>query len=391
MAATQEHSTTAQVSVLYLAFELGASNWKLAMSPAFGQSPRWKTIDAGDLAKLRSEILSAKKRFGLDKDTPVRSCYEAGRDGFWVHRYLASIGIENLIVDSASIEVSRRKRRLKNDRLDGEKLLALLIRYHAGERRAWRVVRVPSVAEEDARHLHRELDQLKHERTTRINRLRGLLASQGIAIESVSRLAEAIPDLRTWDGKPLPAELQRRLMREWERLRSVNREIHDLTRERAQRIRQADPADAVEPVRQLLSLRGIGVNSSWLLVKEVFGWRQIENRRQLGSLAGLTPTPYQSGDSNREQGISKAGNRRLRAMMMEIAWGWLRYQPDSDLTQWFRLRFAAGTSRQRRIGIVALARKLLVALWRYVEAGEIPKGARTRTWQQGLVSHSGAA
>jgi transposase len=386
MAATQKHSTTAKTSVLYLAFELGASSWKLAMTTAFGQAPRWKTIDAGNLAKLQSEILNAKKRFGLDQAASVRTCYEAGRDGFWVHRYLTSVGIENLVVDSASIEVSRRKRRAKNDRLDGEKLLALLIRYHAGERRAWRVVRVPNVAEEDARHLHRELDQLKHERTTRINRLRGLLASQGIDIESLSRLAEAIPDLRTWNGKALPTELQRRLMREWERLRSVTREINDLSRERAQRIRRADPADTVEPVRQLLTLRGIGVNSSWLLSREVFGWREIQNRRQLGSLAGLTPTPYQSGDSNREQGISKAGNRRLRAMMMEIAWGWLRYQPDSDLSQWFQVRFARGNSRQRRIGIVALARKLLVALWRYLQAGEIPKGARTRTWQQALAA-----
>lgn len=384
MAATRGHSTPARTSVLYVALELSWSKWKVAMSPAFGQSPRWKTMKARDLATFQSELLKAKKRFGLDPATPVRSCYEAGRDGFWLHRYLSSIGVENLVVDSASIEVSRRARRAKSDRLDGEKLLALLMRYHAGERRAWRVVRVPTMTEEDARQLHRELDQLKHERTARINRLKGLLASQGLAVEAVSRLAQTLSELQTWNGKPLPVELQGRLMREWERLRSVEREIQNLSRERAQRVRRADPANRVEPVRQLITLRGIGVNSAWLLEKEVFGWRQIQNRRQLGSLAGLTPTPYQSGDSDREQGISKAGNRRLRTMMMEIAWGWLRYQPGSELSQWFQTRFGQGNSRRRRIGIVALARKLLVALWRYLEAGEIPKGARVRTWQEAI-------
>ena len=191
--------------------------------------------------------------------------------------------------------------------------------------------------------------------------------------------------MRTWDGQPVPVELRQRLLREHERWQLVDRQIKDLENERARRIRTSKE-ERVGKVRQLLRLRGIGANSAWLYVMEFFGWRQIRNRKQLAALAGLTPTPRQSGDSDHEQGISKAGNRRLRTMAVEIAWCWLQYQPGSALSRWYQQRFAKGSSRQRRIGIVALARKLLVALWRYLETGELPDGAESVAWKKGLLT-----
>jgi transposase len=191
--------------------------------------------------------------------------------------------------------------------------------------------------------------------------------------------------MRTWDGQAVPPEMQQRLLREHERWQLVDRQIKDLESERARRVRTSkDPC--MDKVRQLLRVRGIGANSAWLYVMEFFGWRRIRNRKQLASLAGLTPTPYRSGDSDHEQGISKAGNRRLRTMAVEIAWCWLRYQPNSALSKWYQKRFARGSSRQRRIGIVALARKLLVGLWRYLETGEVPDGAELVPWKKGLLS-----
>jgi transposase len=367
--------------VLYLAFELGWSEWKLAFTTGFGQAARLRSLGARNLAGLQEEIAAAKKRFGLPADAPVRSCYEAGRDGFWLHRYLTEHGIDNVIVDSASIEVNRRQRRVKNDRLDAEKLARMLMRYHNGETKVWGIVRVPGVMDEDQRQLHRDLLELKSERTQHINRIKGLLASVGVAVTVDAKFAERLPQLTIWNGTAVSAALQQRLLREFARWEFVDRQIKDVENERARKVRTGSE-ESIQKVRKLLELRGIGFNSAWLYVMEVFGWRQIRNRRELGALAGLTPTPYQSGDSDREQGISKAGNRRLRVMAVEIAWCWLRYQPHSQLSRWYQQRFALGKSRQRRIGIVALARKLLVALWRYVEHGVVPEGAETVPWRE---------
>ena len=330
------------------------------------------------------EIAKAKKRFHLADDAAVHSCYEAGRDGFWLHRFLESRGIANVVVDSSSIEVKRRGRRRKTDTLDAGKLLSMLIRWHQGERDVWSTVQVPGVVDEDRRQLHRDLLEMKAERTQHSNRIKGLLAGCGLAVASIdAKFPEVLAQLRTWDDQPAPSELQQRLVREHERWRLVDRQIKDLENERSRRIRHSDDG-AVAKVRQLVRLRGIGANSAWLYVMEFFGWRHIRNRKQLAALAGLTPTPYQSGDSDREQGISKAGNRRLRTMAVEIAWCWLHYQPGSALSQWYELRFAKGSSRQRRIGIVALARKLLIALWRYLETGAAPVGAEVVPWKAGL-------
>jgi transposase len=371
-------------AVLYVAFELSWNEWKLAFGTGPLDNPRLKSVGGRDTQALLREIAKAKKRVGLADDAPVHSCYEAGRDGFWLHRFLESEGINNVVVDSASIEVKRRRRQRKTDRLDAGKLLSMLIRWHQGERNVWSVVQVPSVADEDRRQLHRDLLELKAERTEHTNRIKGLLAGCGLALPNIdAKFAEVLAKLRTWDGQPVPPELQQRLLREHERWQLVDRQIKDLTNERARRIRTSTDKN-LDKVRQLLRLRGIGPNSAWLYVMEFFGWRRIRNRKQLAALAGLTPTPHQSGDSDHEQGISKAGNRRLRTMAVEIAWCWLQYQPGSDLSQWYQKRFAKGSSRQRRIGIVALARKLLVAIWRFLETGQVPAGAQTVAWKQGL-------
>ena len=381
MTATHSKVTT-RTDILYLAFELGEAEWKLAFTIGMGQKPRLRSMPARDLPRLQEEIAKAKKRFGLPVDAPVRSCYEAGRDGFWLHRHLAANGVDNGVVDSASIEVNRRQRRAKTDRLDAGKLLNLLLRYHGGERKVWSIVRVPSVGDEDARQLHRELQELKDERTEHSNRVKGLLVSQGLAAPEVNKqLADWLGKARWWDGSAVPAELHQRLLRELDRLPLLDRQIKELEDERRQRIRR-DETPHVDKVRALLALWGIGFNGAWLLVYELFAWRRFANRKQVGGCVGLTPTPYQSGDSHREQGISKAGNRRLRRLMVELAWCWLRWQPDSELSRWYQRRFGSGNGRSRKIGVVALARKLLIALWKYLEQGEVPAGARLASWQK---------
>ena len=305
----------------------------------------------------------------------VLSCYEAGRDGFWLHRHLISIGIENEVIDAASIEVSRRLRHVKTDRLDGERLLAKLIRHHTGEPGGWSVVRVPSVEEEDARRLHRELERLKREGLAHRTRVQSLLVTQGIKVRTKNVLRLRLGNLTLWDGRALPAELKSELERETERLALVERQIEQL--EATRRARLLDPrTEAERRVVHLMRLGAIGPTSAWLLVKEFFGWRAFRNRRELGALAGLVGTPYSSGEAERDQGISKAGNRRVRAMIIEIAWIWLRFQPKSALSQWYQRRFAGAGARMRRVGVVALARRLLIALWRYLEQGLIPEGAR---------------
>ena len=363
---------------LYMAIELSDKKWKLGFTVGFGQSPRLRDVEAQELAGLAQEIWHAKERFGLPKNAPVFSCYEAGRDGFWLHRSLLAQGVNNLVVDSASIEVNRRKRRAKTDRMDVGKLLTMLMRYHQGEKKVWSVVHVPSREDEDQRQLHRELMALKAEQTHHTNRIKGLLISQGVRLSHKKDFLSDLETVRLWDGSLLSSGLQARLKREYERYQLVKQQINRLELEREAAVRTST-APAVEQVRQLLKLKGIGMNSAWVYVMEFFAWRGFRNRREVGCLAGLTPTPYQSGDSAREQGISKAGNRRIRAMAIEIAWSWLRYQPDSQLSRWYQERFGKGNSRVHRIGIVALARRLLVELWQYLETGAIPDGADLKT------------
>ncbi len=369
---TRESASTAS-AVLYLSFELGERDWKLAFTIGLGQRPRHRTIRAGQLGVLDDEIARARQRFGLAADCPVRSCYEAGRDGFWLHRALVARGIDNVVVDASSIEVNRRARRAKSDRLDNEKLNEMLVRYHAGERRVWHVVRVPSEADEDRRHLERERQTLIQDRTRLRNRIQGLLATHGVTLRLGGDGAAALGTARRWDGTPLPAGLVARLQREWARLTAVSAAITALEAERAQAM--TAPTVTAQCSRHLAQLRAIGPTFAWTLASELFGWRTFRNRREVGGLVGLTPTPSQSGAERRELGIAKSGDPHLRALAVELAWLWLRYQPRSALSRWYQARYARGGPRLRRIGIVALARKLVIALWRYVAFDQLPEGA----------------
>jgi transposase len=371
---THKREDSTKEAIMYTGFELSDKKWKLAFSN--GSKVRHISTDARDLNELQVQIFRAKKRFGLNEDSRVMSCYEAGREGFWLHRYLLSIGIENLVVDSSSIEVKRRKRRVKTDRIDAEKLLGMLMRYHGGEKKAWSVVRVPSEEAEDGMNLGRELEVLKKERTMHSNRIKGLLIQQGIVIKrlNVKRFLSELEGCRTWDGKELPVDFKSRMVREHQRLKIVDEQMRGVKKEREKRVESGDKA-CYRQVAQLMKLQGIGPENSWDFVMEFFSWRDFRNRKQVGALAGLTPTPYDSGGSLREQGISKAGSGRIRTRSVESAWCWLRFQPQSKLSKWFNKRFAQGGKRMRRIGIVAVARKLLIALWRYLKYGTVPEGA----------------
>jgi len=376
----------APVPALFMALELSSGFWKLGFARGLADSVRLRDVAAGDREAVLAEIARAKAKYGLGDDVPVVSCYEAGRDGFWIHRWLRSAGVINQVLDSSSIQVDRRQRRAKSDGLDAQSLVRLLMRRHGGETKACRYVQIPTVEEEDRRQLHRGRMALKKEQTALINRIKGMLASVGFRLPGQHRWAERfdraefvqhVGEARGWDGSPLPPGMKERLLLEAERLELIAQQIRRVETEQRRRI-HADPGETMDQVRQLLRLKGIGAKSAWLIAMEL-GWRKNLGRKQVASLAGLTPTPYQSGGMRHEQGISKAGNRRLRQAMVELAWLWQRHQPGSALSVWWRRRFGEGP-RQRKIGIVALARKLLIALHRWMTRGEVPEGAQLVEW-----------
>ena len=364
---------TSVVVMLYMALELSGAKWKVAIGDG-KRAPSEHTLKAADVLGLLGVIDKAKKRCALSGPVRVMSCYEAGRDGFWLHRWLLEQGIDNVVVDSSSIEVNRRARRAKSDGLDAAKLYEMLMRYVGGEKRVWRVVRVPTVEQEDARRLHRELERLKKERNAHVSRMRSLAVLHNVRLERIGGRGWQ-QRLESLQGR-LPAALWQEIARESRRLELVNTQIAALEHSRKEQL-EAMLAQG-GPLAALVQLRAIGVQSAWVLVRELFGWRRFGNRRELAGCVGLSPSPYDSGASAHEQGISKAGNRRARRLLVEIAWYWLRYQPHSALSQWFARRFGSGGKRMRRIGIVALARRLLVALWRYLEHGLIPPGAQLK-------------
>jgi transposase len=356
---------------MFMAMELSKKNWKLAFSN--GERIRHINVAGGDPEGLRAAIERSREKLGLAGDCAVYACYEAGRDGFWIHHCLEGMGVKNAVVDPASIEINRRRRRVKTDRLDAESLVRMLMRYVLhNEKTAWRVVVVPSEEEEDERRLHREHKRLGCERTGHLNRIRSLLILHGVHSRKIAGVDNS--KLRDWRGRPLPVFLQEELLREQARLGVLDEQIKVLGARLQEGVK--NPKSAVEKKSaKLTKLKGIGVQGSSVLSREFFGWRKFRNRREVGSLAGLTGTAYASGEKTVEQGISKAGNKRVRYTMIEMAWMWIRYQPGSELTKWFMRRFGGGGKRMRRVGIVALARKLLVALWKYVEFDEIPSGA----------------
>lgn len=356
---------------LYIALELSNSQWKLAFS--LGDKIRLLTIEARDQVCFQQALNSTIEKWQLPADTELFSVYEAGRDGFWIHRWLESLKVNNVVVDPASIEVNRRKRRAKTDRLDAKALVRQLIRYHGGERTVWSVVRVPTVAQEDQRRSEREIKRLKKEMGSSSARIKSLLVLHGIRVSSLSKLDQRLDKMFGWDNQPLPARLREEIRREYARIEFARVQLKDLERTRAARI--AEPETKAEhQASKLVQLRAVGVISAMTLSEEFFSWREFRNVRQVGACAGLDGSPYASGDSQREQGISKAGNAKVRALMIELAWSWLRHQPQSELALWFEANFARG-KRSRRIGIVAVARKLLVALWKYLERNEMPAGS----------------
>jgi len=372
-AATEGTMSSTNGGILHLAFELGRKKWKLGFTIGLGQKARKKNVDGGDTAAVVHEIAAAKRRFGLSADARVVSCYEAGPEGFWLHRWLISIGVENVVVDSASIEVDRRKRRAKSDGLDVESLLKLLCRHTMGEPKVWSVVRVPPPQIEDLRQLHRDLATLTEERTRLRNRIRGLLAVHGAAVRRWSKVREEVASLRLWDGSALGDGLRQRLEREIERMEIVQRQLRGIKQEMEAELQAAaEPGSAIAMMQRLVSLRGIGAQGARIMVVELFAWRGFRNRREVGGCTGLTPTPYQSGTTVHEQGIDKAGNVWLRRVAIQLAWSWVRWQPHSGLTRWFNEKFASAGRRQRRVGIVAVARKLIIALWRYAFGASLP-------------------
>ena len=368
--------STSNEHAIYAALELSKNSWLLAIQAPGRGNPSLHPIKGGDAERLMAKLDAARDRVvKVTGRTPtITLCYEAGYDGFWLARFLEQRGIECLVMEPASLRVNRRARRVKTDRIDVESILHTLIAWCRGERHVCSMVVIPSVAEEDLRRSHRERDRLVRERTAHINRIKGLLFGQGIrGINVKARYKTLTPAaLVTGDGRPLPDRLGREIAREIARLAQVQAQIVEVERERDQ---APTPCVATESKRhQLLRLKGLGPALSTTLAREVY-YRQFANRRQVASYIGITPSAYDSGDGRRSQGISKAGNRLARVAMIEAAWLWVRHQPDSALTQWFHDRTQGQKGRIRRVMIVALARKLAIALWRYLETGLIPVGA----------------
>ena len=379
-----EQTGTAQSGyTLFVCMELSKTSWLLAAQA----SPSGKTsshkLDGGDtdglLALLRR--LQAREQRATGEEVQIILGYEAGYDGFWLQRRLTAEGITCWVMDPGSLQVNRRARRAKTDRLDAAMLLRALIAWCRGDRAACHMVQVPSVEREDARRTHRERQRLINERVQHVNRVKGLLATQGIYTFLPLRRDRwaRLQELRTGDGLELPHRLRREIEREFKRLELVLEHIAASEAERDATVAEpaADDADAAK-VTLLSKLGGIGTELATVLVREAL-YRSFANRREVAAYAGLTPSPYASGERQRDQGISKAGNPLLRKSMIELAWLWLRYQPDSTLARWFVDRVGVIRGRIRKITAVALARKLLVALWKYVTTGLAPEGARLKT------------
>lgn len=376
MIAAVRSETSVNDPALYVAFELSKKEWKLAMTCGFGLTPILRTVPARDLAAVRRAIEAARVRCGLSATAPVLSCYEAGRDGFWIHRALTTLGICNRVVDSASIEVNRRARRTKTDRLDALKLVMMLVRVCQGERRVWSEVRVPAVGVEAARHVSRERTALRQEQTRVRNQIGSWLATYGCEVSMrTRRQAGWWTQVQDWAGAPLPAPVQARIAHAEARLALLTEQIARLEGAQAQETRASAPETARH---RLTRLRGLGTTSAAILLDEGLLWRDLQNRRQVGGLLGFAPAHYSSGEIARDRGIRGAGNTRLQSVMVQLAWGWLQWQPTSALARWYRERFDRG-KRARTVGIVALARKLCIALWRYATQGTLPTGAVLKT------------
>jgi transposase len=365
-------TVVSECATVLVAIELSGKSWLVGVQSATASRPSVHRLAAGDSAGLLA-LIARLRATGVR----VVTCYEAGRDGFWLHRLLTQAGVVNHVIDPASLRVQRRARRAKTDRIDVEALLRALAAWLRGVRDECRMVRVPSEAEEDARRLHRERQRLVCERVEHVNRIKALLALHGILDFQPLRADRRarLDGLRTASGAGLPIGLKQEIVRELDRLELIVHQIGSLEAIRDAQLTAPDPAEpAAGKIQSLARLKAIGAELATVLTREVF-YRDFRNRREVGRYVGLDPSPFNSGGMVRDQGIAKAGNPRARTAMIELAWLWLRYQPDSALSRWFRTRVGTAGGRIKRIHIVALARKLLVALWRYLTTGLVPEGA----------------
>ena len=375
------------LGAIFVSLELSRSTWLItSLSPGGGEKMSKHGVSAGNIAALLMRLSELKqKAFArTGKSFQVVVIQEAGLDGFWIHRVLQSEGVESHVVDPASIATSRRRRRAKTDKIDGEALVRALLAHKRGEPRVCAMVRTPTPEEEDRRRLCRERKTLTNERVQHVNRIKGLLFSQGISgYEPLRRnRRQRLDELKTGDARPLPSHLKAQISRELDRLELLLEQIKAVEIERDALISAMKPegmnADAVRsPPAMLTKLNGVGPEFAAVLWSEGL-YRTFANRRQVAAYAGLAPTPWQSGSVAHEQGVSKAGNPRLRTTMLQLAWLWLRHQPQSALALWFHERVKRNGGRLRKTTIVALARKLLVALWKYVNAGVVIDRAVTR-------------
>ena len=375
----EQPAVLTDLGAIFVSLELSRSRWVItSLSPGGGGKMSRHSVPGGDIASVldRFRRLQTRAQDRTGRNHPVIVIQEAGLDGFWIDRVLQREGCESHVVDAASIATSRRRRRAKTDKLDGEALVRALLAHKRGEPRVCSMVRAPTPEEEDRRRVGRERRALMVERVQHVNRIKGLLFAQGIynyePMQDVRE--EKLQTLLTGDGRPLSRHLLMQLRRELERLALVLDQIKAVEAERDRMVATARKGDRSEPVAMLLDLRGIGPEAAEVLWSEGL-FRRFDNRRQLAAYAGLAPTPWQSGSVEHEQGVSKAGNPRLRTVMLQVAWLWLRHQPDSALARRFENRVERSGGRQRKTAIVALARKLLVAIWRYVTAGVVIEGA----------------
>jgi transposase len=359
-------------TVLYIALELSRSTWVVAVQSRGRARPSVHKLAAGDVNALLKLAENARTRH---EASTITCCYEIGYDGFWLMRCLATHGWQIRVVEPASLQVDRRARRAKTDRIDVLALMRGLIAYEGGDARVWRVVKAPSVEEEDRKRQHRERRVLIEEKSRHINRIKGMLAQQGVYHyePALSNRWGTLEGLRTGDGRSLPPSLRRAIERELQRLEFVLSQIRQVESEQQAWLEQRADTQA-HAVVHLTTLRGIGWRSAAVVVNEAL-YRGFRNRRELAAFAGLAPSPYMSGGMRHEQGINKASNSALRTTLVELAWLWLRYRPASALARWFKERSQGGSPRLKRIMIVALGRKLLIALWRFAKEGLVPQGA----------------
>ena len=364
-----------KVGRLLVALELSLSKWRLSAAVEGVPRKRVKTVVGGDYMGLLEAVGELKERFKLGSEVEVVFCYEAGRDGFYPYRRLTALGHTVWVIDSASIEVSRHRRHAKSDGIDAEKLVELMQRKAGGEARALRIVRVPEASVEDQRELPRERAALLRDRRRVLNQIESELF-----LEGYREVAQSSGALKVWleQVRELGVHRRERLRRDVERLALLESQLSAVEKRLKEALDSEEASGVARVAQALMQLCGIGMIGAWVLASEIYGWREFRNRREVGSALGLAPTPYSSGSEEREQGISKAGNKRARALLVELSWLWLRYQPNSALSRWFRERFSGGGKRLRRIGIVAVARRLAVALWHYTAHGVIPEGAQLK-------------